>query len=369
MAFTSHEIAGGAAPSGKETEGRRSFVVTWRLFCGSGDDGPEAALEYVEAEIARWKDAYQMAAVPSSSSSSPGAGVDQNANAILKSVEVDREKGSANPWVWLAKLTYEEPAAAGSGEKPDGGSSKDPLEFAAEVEIQTVQLQRFAEKAKYLSGYHSFADTTLSSGNKQRPICNSAFAVFDPPPEVDDHRWVIRIKKNLATLDCDTVRCNVVNSKQIRISYRGLSKTIPQYCGKIRDVSAVPVKHPVIGWYVQVQFYIDVDEKHGYRLSVQDRGFGARAHQNDPDGHGGVIQDDDRGLVPEMPPIRRFVDADGNPVSEPQLLDGDGQALISFIGATLDPIYGIWGYYTEEDFGSWPILADLLDTSSSSVVP
>lgn len=365
MAFTSHELAA-AGPSGQQEDGQYSFTVVWRLFASLGTDGPDAALDYVEANIAQRKDTYALEATPTSSS--PSGSVDSNSRAELKTVKVDREKGSADPWVWLATLTYEEPEGGGDGEKPDGSNTGDPTEFAAEVEISTVQLQKFATKALYKSGFSGIAKTKVNDSTK-RPIVNSALCVYDPPPEVDDHRFVIRIKKNVATLDCDTIRCNVVNSSAVSISYRGISKTIHALGGKTRDITATPVKHPVIGWYVQVQVYIDVlpsDET--WRIKVQDRGFSARAMIGDPDGHGGAIYNDSRAFVTDLAPQRRLTDSEGMPCSEPQLLNGDGQPLLDFTKTTgaVTPVYSEWQYYTEEDFGAWAILTDLIGSESSS---
>lgn len=371
MSFYSHELSGAKPPSGSQTDGAYGFQVVWRLLSNSADDGPNAALSYVAANIARREDTYTLQAVPvaGSSSSSPGpisGPNDSNSRAELVNVEVEKEPKSADPWLWFATLTYEEPEGAGEGEKPDGSSTGDPTEFAAEVEISTVQYRKACDKAIYKSGFSGVAATKVGDSTR-RPICNSALCVFDPPPEVDDHRWVIRIKKNLAALDCDTVKCNVVNSAEVVISYRGISKTIPALCGKTRDITARPVKHPVIGWYVEVQMYIDVDEVNDWRIEMQDRGFSARAMIGDPDGHGGAIYNDSRAFVEDIAPQRRLVDAEGFPCSEPQLLDGDGQPLLDFTKTTgaLAPKYGVWQYYTEANFGSWPILADLLAPESS----
>lgn len=367
MSFTAHELSGAKPPTGSQSDGEYGFRVVWRLSASSAEDGPNAALSYVEANIARRKESYTLAAFDGSSSENGGISGDSNTRAILKNVEVEKLVGSANPWLWFATLTYEEPEGGGEGEKPDGGSTGDPTEFAAEIDIQTVQYRKPCDKAIYKSGFSGIAHAKVNDTTR-RPIVNSALAVFDPPPEVDDHRWVIRIKKNLAALDCDTVKCNVVNSAEVVISYRGISKTIPALCGKTRDISAHPIKHPVIGWYVEVQLYIDVDEDNDWRLEVQDRGFSARAMIGDPDGHGGAIYNDSRAFVEDLAPQRRLCDAEGLPCSEPQLLDGDGQPLLDFKKTTgvMTPKYGVWQYYTEDDFGSWPILADMIGEDESS---
>jgi hypothetical protein len=365
MAFISHELV---SAGGSKDAGEYGFEVVWRLFSGSTDDGPDAALDYVDAEIAQRKSTYRLEAVPSSyasseSSSSPSATVDQNSRAELVNVSVEKVKGSGDgTWVWLATLKYEElEGAGGEGEDTGGNNVTAPTDFAAEIDIQTVQYVKPCEAATYVSGFTGVAHTKCNTGT-ELPIVTSALILVDPAPEVDDHRWVIRIKKNLATLDCDTVRCNVVNSAEVKISYRGVSKTIPALCGKTRDISAVPVKHPVIGWYVQVQLFIEVNDD-TWRINQIDAGFSARAMVDDPDGDGGVIYDDSRAFVDDIAPQRRLGDKYGTPCSEPQLLDGNGQPQMKFTDNTgdLELVYGVWKYYPEEDFGAWPILADMID--------
>ena len=70
MAFFKHEISGSTPPKGKYSEGDYGFVVVWRLFSKDGEDGPNAAIAYVQANIARRKDPYLQDAVSYASSSS-----------------------------------------------------------------------------------------------------------------------------------------------------------------------------------------------------------------------------------------------------------------------------------------------------------
>ena len=368
MSFTGHEIAA-TSPTG-QYNGNYTFKVTWRLFASSGDDGPDAALDYVSLNIAQWEDKYRLGSETISSSSSPGGTVDSNDRAELSDVSVSRVQGSADPWVWLAVLTYTEPAGAGDGEKPDGSTSGDPTDFAAEIEVSTVHYTKPCEKARYVSGYNGVAETLVDDGNP-RPIVNSALCVYDPPPEIDSHRFVIRIKKNLAAIDFDTVKPNAVNTYDVIVNYRGVKKTIPAYQGKTRDISAMPVKHPVIGWYVQVQMFIDVDPQN-YWLEILDRGFSARMMEGDPDGKGGTITGSGtRAMTDGSCPQRRLIDqTTGAPISEPAMLDGNGQPLHEAAdkNAAKTPVYGTWeaSEYTYTNFNDWPILWDLIDTDSSS---
>jgi hypothetical protein len=371
MSFTSHELSGLKPPSGSQTDGAYGFQVVWRLLSNSADDGPNAALSYVAANIARRKDKYTLEAVPvagsSSSSPAPAGSADSNSRAELVNVEVEKEPKSENPWLWYATLTYEE-EGGGEGEKPDGSSTGDPTEFAAEVEISTVQYLKPCRRAYYKSGFSGKSHTMLND-QTARPICVSNLTPVTPEPDIDDHRWVIRIKKNVSALDCDTVKVNCVNSKTVTISYRGLTKSIPPFYGKTRDLSATPVKHPVIGWYIQVQMFIDLQDA-SWLLRIQDIGRQARALIGDPDGKGGVIYSDSRAFADGMPPLRDLQDGEGNPALEYQLLDGDGQPLIDWDNPGTSPVtpkYGIWlpADWTVSDFNSWGFLADVITTDSS----
>jgi hypothetical protein len=189
-------------------------------------------------------------------------------------------------------------------------------------------------------------------------------AVYNPPPEIDHHRWTIRVKRNVASVNCDQVLNNTVNSAAITFQYRGVKKTVAQYCGKTRDFRASPRRHHQYGDYVEVEIWIDVIDDGGrtWRPEYLDAGFAARAMSGDPDGHGGVIYEDSRAFVEEMAPQRRLTDSDQLPLSEPVPLNGDGQPLLTFKDKTgeIAVKYGQWQVYlSESDYKTWGIFAGL----------
>ena len=65
---------------------------------------------------------------------------------------------------------------------------------------------------------------------------------------------------------------------------------------------------------------------------------------DDPDGRGGMISAND--LVNGTAPVRRLLDIDGTPISEPVLLDGKGGVL----GDKKDPVYITYAKYLEVPF-------------------
>ena len=94
-----------------------------------------------------------------------------------------------------------------------------------------------------------------------------------------------------------------------------------------------------------------VDHEFGFRAEVLDQGVTAIGGDNYPDGMGGNFAV--AGLAAGVPAQRRILDPNGLPISEPILLDGDGQPLA--LGG--DPVYSTWSIYPEIDF---EILTDFL---------
>lgn len=358
--FYAHETAGPAEGVYDFMTGRAEYSAPWRCYTNSGSDNIEQLRLYVIANIAAATHHY-------------GFGNDCRVGATLRRIEGKREPGSASPWVWIATLHYADPEAAGGGNDTkdnkdvNGDNTDNPLELRPEMEYRTVQYQKPCEKALYQSGYSGAADSFCKMNDRLGPVVNSAMVPFDPPVMVDGSRGVLRIKRNLTTLNCDSIFTNVINSKAATFSYRGISKTVAIYCGKIRDVSAVPRNHPVYGDYVECELFIDVidDGINDWRVRPLDRGLTARAGYGDPDGHGGTFGVSDTRTVTGIPPQRRLTDLDGNLISEPILLDGNGQPLNDSkpTGALDPPVYSLWKYYSEYDWtdsGTWPIFSGLV---------
>ena len=352
--FYAHETAGPAEGKYDLVKGRAEYTAPWRCFTTSPSDCVEQLRLYVEANIAAPTHHY-------------GFGNDCRPGATLRSIDGKRQPGSADPWAWIAILTYSDPDPSdGKSDNKDsnGNPTDNPLDLRPEMEYRTVQYQKPIEKATYVSGYSGASDTLCKMNGGVGPVLNSAMVPFDPPVEGDHSRGVLRIKRNVASLNCNTIFTNVINSVQHTFSWRGISKTVLIYCGKIRDVSAVPRNHPKYGDYVEVEVFIDVidDGITDWRIKTLDRGLSARAGYGDPDGHGGTFGASDTRTVTGIPPQRRLCDIDGNLVSEPVLLDGNGQPLNDSkpTGELDPPVWATWKYYTEHNWTGYPIFSGLI---------
>lgn len=350
--FSSHELM--PAPDGTWDVWKdlAEYKASWRCYTDQPLDGPQKAIAYAQTHLGQVGSTYAV-------------GNDSRPGCWLRTWEAHRDAKSLEYWILTA--TYKDEAAGDESSKDAGGNPTDnPMDFRPEVEVQTVQYTRPCESAEYIEGFLATGRShAMVNDQKRRPICNSALSIFDPPPERDDSRWSIRIKRNMVGIDCDSVPTNCVNSAAVVFNYRGVKKTVPKYCGKLRDFQASPRTHSKYGDYVEVTMMFDVyDTADGsWRFKILDRGFSARAMLLDPDGHGGTIYDNSAAFVEEAAPQRRLNDADGLPLSEPVLLNGDGQPLHTFKdpAAPKESIYAIWKDYDEKDWNTWPILADVID--------
>lgn len=348
MAFSSHVIIPAPSATYDVWKYVGEYRVRYRAYTNSPLDGPQLAIQYAEGHIARIGDYY-------------AEGNDSRPTAWLRTWDAERESNSLEYWILTAVYRDEEVNEDDNRLDDSGQPTDNPMDIRPEVECQTVQYTRPVEGAVYLSGFDPAKRShAMVNDGKFRPICNSALASFDPPPEADDSRWTIRVKRNVKTINCDEVKTNCVNTAAVTFQYRGIKKTVPAWCGKLRDFQAAPRHHHQYGDYVEVTLFFDVkDVGDGtWRIKVLDQGLSARAMEGDPDGHGGLIYEDSRAFVEEICPQRRLVDPDGQPISEPVLLDGDGQPLNRWNDPAnpKDPVYSEWRYYTEDDWNAWGIL-------------
>jgi hypothetical protein len=360
MAFTSHEeIAASEAGYDLKTNAAE-YSVFHRLHAETGTDDASSAVTYVQINIAN------------SGSSYPG-----RASATLKKISVRREKDSSDPWTWIATLVYADPDSDDEKDKKKRDENEketdDPIEWKPKVSLKTHNYSRPVTKAKYEGGYKGEAHAILQGAGdpaqEAQPYrwvpVNSAFSIIGPL-EMDDHYYTLSVERNEISLDMDKLRPNVINKEEFQISYKGIAKTVKRRCAKIDSVSAssevVYRKDILQGGVLNTQYYIscsisiEIIDSPGRDWTHEnaDQGFSARALAGDPDGKGGTFASIGQGLPipPGGAPQRRLTDINGDPISEPALLDGNGQP-INFGGtggAALGPVYGKWLAYAEIDF-------------------
>jgi hypothetical protein len=306
MAFYEHQLHWHGA-TGSLADYKPEYTAVYRLLSNDGNDQAQLAHDYVLANIAGLGDSYAY-------------GNDANSLALLSKITPTRDLGSIG--VWNVSLHYAVPSDDDKKKDENGDPSDNPLDWRAEINVSTAQYTKPVEGAEYLKGFKGVAAQKWKPGTVG-PVMNSAFVRFDPPPEADHSRKVIRITKNLANFDVDSLDMNVINSRKVKYNYRGLRQTIPKYQGKVRDFSVSMRSHNGAD-YLELEVYIDVNPE-TWILKIYDRGTDPRAMPGDPNGRGGVISVND--LVTGDPRQRRGQDFDQMPIMDPQFLDGDGQFL------------------------------------------
>tara|TARA_R110000744_G_scaffold63453_3_gene130591 strand:- start:2566 stop:3690 length:1125 start_codon:yes stop_codon:yes gene_type:complete len=145
------------------------------------------------------------------------------------------------------------------------------------------------------------------------PITNSVFTPFDPPPEISYNQIRITCGFNADGWNTDLLRyVNSINATEILFTgfVVGGIKAAPYTCRFMGvSLSGPRVKNGDIFQRIELEFLID--PLFGWRLDILDRGYCVNANK-----------------VSEGAPAKNnIVDAKGNQISEPVLLDGNGDVL------------------------------------------
>lgn len=306
------------------------FTAIYQVFCNSGQDQSNTVISYVLANIAGMGDTYDYAN-------------DSSSYAFLKAIAPSFKKGSCDPWIWEVRMEYG-PNDIGSGEDQDGNPTDDPLDFRPVLTPRTVQYTKALEKAAYHDGFNGVMAGLISAGDEVCPH-NSAGVPFVPGLEAERAHMVVECQFNLSSFNGDTARTwiNVVNTTAFDFTPAwGVLMTVAARESRVRDIHGVLKRMNGVEFFEQVwALEINPDT---WLMEVVDRGFAARAMAGDPDGRGGTISGTD--IIDGVPQLRRLVDFDQQPLTEPVLLNGDGQPL-----APGDPpVFLRWRGYTEASY-------------------
>lgn len=339
MAVTEVRQAGvnvsGAATSEDGRIVRRKYAASHRVLCNSLNDDAEVVLDYFKrtTSLPYPGRIYRF-----------GNGVDSSA--ICKNLTADRVQNSDT--MFIAKADFEPPQGdKEQNEDENGNSTDDPLNWHDEISITSTQISLPVWRATIQGGFKGVAAAMRPPGTIG-PIVNSAFVPFDPPLEEEDHIGVYRFTKRILRWDdaeAERFR-NAVNNQAFVINKPayGFRKIVRQHRGLIKTFDgnfaiANGVKH-----YVRVvELWV---HPRTWRREVLDMGLGFRAMPGDPDGEGGTISQVD--IVDGMPQTRRAQDGQGYPITEPIMLNGDGQALD--LAAREEPVFLTYSTKAELNF-------------------
>jgi hypothetical protein len=327
--------------SGLETVGfQREYVTVYHVTTNDQNDGPQIV---VDAD-----------GLPVIGNQYTGVGNDEDLNAYCVSLTPTRVPGSLYLWRVVAKWT----TIPGPGLGGEGSASRkikvnkdldeptdDPIEFHDEMEVSSASYTAPVEKAKYIDGFHSNVEN-FRAPNSLGPVINSALAVYDPPIEKDDTRMVVRVTRNLRIFPWNDAKKyrDAVNSDTFTINRVAANHTFQPFTCKITSIQGTfQITNGVPNWKVTYEFQV---KEETWRYEVVDRGVVAGAREGDPNGRGGTISASD--IVTGVPQVRRMTDPSGLPITEPVLLDGNGQPK----APEADTVYITYAIYNEYPFAA-----------------
>lgn len=343
-----------------------SFNVVYLVEVDDPQDGNVLVVE--AAGIPKFGDAYAV-------------GNDVHVGVRCKSISTSPVSGTRNLWQVTATFGTKEkdkdennPA---DGVDQDGKKTDDPLQFAVSMTTSTSRVTRDAilgtylgqlrehqgiagkletgQDAEFMDGMPQIHQGVSTNWNAKqitngRPITNSVFRPFDPPPQVEYNRQNIQIKFNTLNNPHELEKyVNTVNSKflNINVFYRwgdehGADRAvnhkvnIPAYAGRILGLSTSPAMRGGVGYH-ENNLEIEVDRLYTWRMDILDRGYATTNTEKSSRYEKGV------GMVVTDTPVSD----DGYANREPVLLDGHGQQLIE---AEANAVYLRYGIYPELDW-------------------
>jgi hypothetical protein len=290
---------------------------------------------------------------------------------------------------WEVTCKYEPPKA------PDKNQveAQNPFQEAPEVEVSFQQFTRPVESAEFLflagaKGPKFFLGPACSPVAKQgdwTKIQSSSGEPFVPAPQAEDHRPVIRITRNEATIPQSyALYANAINTDSFTIASAGLGWEIhPAECKMTINASrqvglsaasdlvgtSILAGYPGIGaigisttliryiyWKVTFELSLNFEK---WDIRVIDQGYRQRLCPGDPDPSGvGVLQASEVFPINQLvPPTIETADARGAYPAQPHALDGHGKLLESVPGngkqklPEVPPIvFSHWRIYEELPF-------------------
>ncbi len=291
-----------------------TYEAVWRVFSNDPLAQAQRVIQWFRANVVELADHYEY------------ANDNVGSIAIAKRIAAHRELGTTD--VWLVTVTYEpyDDKQDDPGRDADGNPTDNPIDWRPKVTVRTNRFSEPCESATYLTGFKGTTAGKILSGTQHIPM-NSAMVPFNPGLERDKSNVHVVIERNLPTFDC-TQATSVLNNRPVcaaafQLDWAGVTLRVLPFEAKLCDFDASPNR--LNGFdFVRVVWGFEVKEP-DWIDEVVDRGVLARALLGDADGRGSQLVATD--LIHGVPKLRRLVDHDETPVSDPVLLDGDGGPL------------------------------------------
>ena len=339
-----------AGSTGSSTKQGREYTATYRVETDTHLDQTKTIVDFFR-DNARFNDL----ALPYLDSSYSFAN-DVDPVALCDSIAPKRAENSQQHW--SVEFHYKTPdeEEEETGETENGEASNNPLDWRMTCDVSFVDYTRPVTKAIYRGGFaHNFLDV-----GEEYAVVNSSFAVLDPPLERSAMQQLYRFGYYRNTYPGWVDQAfRAVNRNPFRIQIRDpntvdergqpdgegaiLDSTFLDFTCQISSVNgAIVRKNGLTLWRMSTEML--VDNEFGFRVDVLDQGVTAIGGDNYPDGMGGNFVE--ANWAAGTPAQRRIMDPNGMPITEPILLNGNGQPLK--LGDP--PVYVTWSIYPETDF-------------------
>jgi hypothetical protein len=237
------------------------------------------------------------------------------------------------------------------GTTASGEASEDPLKWSVEIDVSWTQISEPTYRAKFFGFSPPGIRNRFLRPGFIGPEVNSAGVPYDPPTEHEIHIKVVRITQNFNRYDgfrYDRYQGTVNNNLQViaRPGF-GFRQVVNPYAGKMAFYGAsLGIENGEFFWRETKEVHI---HPRSWIKEIPDRGMLRRRAIGDPDGAGGTLSTDDMpdegGMFHEV-----LKDADGFPITEPVLFDGNGQPL----EPGKPPVYLKWLDEVDDDWTGIP---------------
>lgn len=256
-------------------------------------------------------------------------------------------------YIWRVVVQWREINAAESvnTETKPAPSSVDPDDWRPTVTRRPVTVTEPAQKLYYEGGYFGQAhdDYTIATAAGDRSaVTNSAKVAFEdnlPLHQRKQSLWTIRWLRDTvpqALIDAELS----LNDRDITFSHRGYTVNWGRRTVKLESVGITQTKWGTRDlWEIVCELLHDAD---GHLVTTLD--FGMTEQYFPGETYGGS---------PLASCKTVLIKVDGKPTPEPMLLNGGGKRL----ACDLEPKFGEWRDFEEEDFNTLPLLGDLVSNT------
>lgn len=296
-----------------EFDRHRTYTRVFEVYTTDDDDGPATA--------------GGSALLPRLGDSHP-----EDSQAVV--VAVVPAQDSADPRRWIVNIDYDTQPPLPEALQPESPTG-DPGAEQTPADLPDNPLNRPAIwRGSFQQIQEVLRDAYLTDANGDniggsKPVVNSAGFLFDPPVMVERSRPTLTITKNIPSLNIFALN-DVVDSVN-KTAWKGLEIRTARLVG-VEFQSGL--ENGVFFWTVSWTFALKFDK---WDIRVLDAGLAERV------------------VVPSVPgqpgpqyEIRPILDPQGNPITEPVPLDGNGKRL----APNQPEVYLLFSGYKQRDFNA-----------------